>query len=119
MWIQGLQAVFLALTPFKQWDADRGTAGTSVTFEPWLTGFAAVALALSVILLFWTYAKRIRTESNLRKNITDLTITVFQLRQEKDQLAAANKELQQETAELSRRQVAALENMKSQFTARR
>lgn len=117
--MQGLQAIFLALTPYKQWDAARGTAGTSVTSEPWLTGFAVVALALAVILLFWAYARRRRTENNLRRNITDLTITVFQLRQEKDQLAAANKELQQEMAEFSRRQVVALESMKSQFTARR
>jgi hypothetical protein len=119
MWMQGLQAILLALTPYKRWDAARGTAGTSLASEPWLTGFAVVALALSVILLCWEYTRRRRTESNLRDNITDLTITIFKLRQEKDELAASNKELQQEMAELSRRQVVALENMKSQFTARK
>jgi len=119
MWMQDLQTIFLALTPYEQWDAARGTAGTSFTSEPWLTGFAAVALALSVILLFWAYANHRRTESKLRDNITDLTITTFKLRQEKDELAATNKELQQAISELSRKQVAVLENMKSQFTARR
>ena len=118
MWIQGLQAIFLAVTPYKQWDADRGTAGTSFTSESWLTGFAVVALALAIILLLWVYAKRARTENKLRNSITDLTITAFKLRQEKDELAATNKKLQRAIAELSERQAAVLENMRNQLTAR-
>ena len=117
--MQGLQAIFLSLTGYERWDAARGTIGTSFGAEPWLTGFAVVALTLAVILLLWVYAKRARTEVNLRQNITDLTITTFKLRQEKDELAAANKKLQRAITELSGKQAAALENMRNQLTARR
>ncbi|KPK41694.1 MAG: hypothetical protein AMJ65_08990 [Phycisphaerae bacterium SG8_4] len=119
MWMQGLQAVLIGLTSYKQWNAGQGTIGTSLTSESLLTWFAVVALAISVILLFWVYAKRARTETKLRENITDLTVTTFKLRQEKDELAAANKKLQQAVSELSGRQAAVLENMKKQLSARK
>ena len=115
MRIQGLQTVFIALTSYKQWDAGRGA---SIEAESVLTWLAVAALALSIILLFWVYAKRARTETQLRQNITDLTVTTVKLRQEKDELAAANKRLQEAIAELSGKQAAVLENMKSQLSAR-
>ena len=113
MWMQGLQAIFLGLTSYERWDAASGTFGTSFGAEPWLTWFAIISLTLAVILLLWVYAKRARTENKLRNNVLDLTITVSDLQQEKDILAAANKKLQQTIAEFSERQMAVLENMKS------
>jgi len=113
MWTQGLQAIFLGLTPFERWDAARGAFGTSFGVEPWLTWFAIVSLITAVILLLWVYAKRARTENNLRNDILDFTISVSNLQQEKDELAAANKKLQQTIAELSEKQVAILQNMRS------
>jgi cell division protein FtsB len=115
MWIQGLQAISLALTSYKQWNAGRPT---SVPGESVLTWFAVAALALSVILLFWVYAKRARTETKLRQNITDLTVNTYKLRQEKDELAEANKKLQGAIAELSGKQAAVLGNIKSQLSAK-
>ncbi len=112
MWIQGLQAMSLGLTAYERWDAARGAFGTSGV-EPWLTWFAIVSLTLAVILLLWVYTKRARTEKELRNNLTDSTITIFKLRQEKDELATANKKLQQAIAELSEGQAAILQNMKS------
>ena len=112
MWMQGLQPIFLGLTAYERWDAARGAFGTSGV-EPWLTWFAIVSLTLAVILLLWVYAQRTRTENKLRNNVLDLTITVSDLQREKDELAAANKKLQQTIAEFSGRQMAALENMKS------
>ena len=116
MLIRGLQAISVALTSYKQWDAGKGT---SITAESALTWFAVAALGLSVILLFWVYAKRARTETRLRQNITDLTVTTYKLRQEKDELAEANKKLQEAIAELSGKQAAVLGNLKSQLSAKK
>ena len=113
MWTQGLQAIFLGLTAYERWGAARGAFGTSFGVEPWLTWFAMVALTTAVILLLWVYAQRARTEKELRNNILDLTITVSDLQQEKDELSAANKKLQRTIAELSEGQAAILQNMKS------
>ena len=113
MWIQGLQAITLAVTARDRWSgAGSSLRGGSHT-EWLLTAFAIVALALAVVLLFWVAVKRRRTEDNLKQNITDLTVTTFKLRKERDDLAAANKELQQAIAELSRRQAAVPESAKS------
>ena len=106
MWIQGLQVVFLALTGYERWAAARG----GLEYESHLTWFAVAALGLSVMLLFWVYAKRTRTETKLRQNLTDLTVTAYKLRQEKDELAAANMRLQEAIAELSGRRVTVLKN---------
>lgn len=113
MWMQSLRVVFLAPMSYESWCAAKGHSGNPVTSETWLTGFAVVALALAVVLFIWTYAKHRRTENNLRDNITNLTITTFKLRQKKDQLVAANKDLQRAIAELSRKQAAVLGTMKS------
>lgn len=109
MWIQGVQVISVALTSYEQWSAGKGT---SVTAESALTWFAVAALGLSVILLFWVYAKRARTETKLRQNLTDLTVTTYKLRQEKDELAAANKKLQEAIANLSGKQTAVVGNTK-------
>ena len=119
MWMQGLQAILITLTSYEQWNAQKGTSGASATVESVLTWFAVVALALSVILLFWVYVQRARTETKLRQNITDLTVTTFKLRQEKDELAAANRKLQEAVSELSGRQAAVLDNMKKQLSAKK
>ena len=108
MLIRGLQAISVALTSYKQWVAGKGT---SITVESALTWFAVAALGLSVILLFWVYAKRARTETRLRQNITDLTVTTYKLRQEKDELAEANKRLQEAIAEMSGKQAAVRGNL--------
>ena len=113
MWMQGPQVISLALTGYEQWHAARGASGTSDGTEQWLTWFAMAALVLAVTLLLWEYSKRTRTEKNLRNNVTDLTVTTVKLRQEKDELAATNRKLQRAITELSGKQVAALENMKS------
>ena len=115
MWMQGLQAIFLALSPYEQWEAARGGFSFSTSFasESWLTWFAIVSLTLAVILLLWVYVKRTRAENNLRNNITNLTISASKLQREKAELAATNKKLQRAITELSGKQVAALENMKS------
>ena len=76
-------------------------------------------MPVAVILLLWVYVKRARTENGLRIKITDLTIANYELRQGKDELAAANKKLQQAIAELSGKQAAVLENMRSQSAARK
>ena len=107
MWIKGLQVISVALTSYKQWSAGKGT---SIPAESALTWFAVAALGLSVILLFWVYTQRARTETKLRKNLTDLTVTTYKLRQEKDELAAANMRLQEAIAELSGRRATVLKN---------
>ena len=98
MTIQGLHVIFLALTPDERWKAARGSFDTaSTTTEGWLTLLAVVALIISLILLFWVFAKYSRSERCLNSNITKLTIT--------------NVKLRQENAELYRKKVEALEKI--------
>ena len=119
MWIQGLQVVFISLTGYERWAAAKRGIGTSVAYESELTWFAVAALAISVVLLLWVYAKRARTEIKLRQNITDLTVTSYKLRQEKDELADANKKLQEAIAELSGKQAVVLGNIESQLSTKK
>ena len=64
--------------------------------EPILTVFAIVALIISVILLFWVFAKHERYEHSLNLKLIDLTIANDKLR---------------ETVELNQERVEALENI--------
>jgi uncharacterized protein YlxW (UPF0749 family) len=90
---------------------------TSLSLDPatewFLARFAVVALAMAVALLFWTYARRWRAERRLRNEITDLTITVSNLREENAELVAENKQMQQRIADLSVRQVMNAESVQS------
>ncbi len=109
--IQGLHVISLALTPIERWEAARGPFDTASTAEAWLTGFAVVALIISVILLFWVFAKYRRSENYLNQKITELTIVNVKLRQENAELTTTNEKLRQENAELYRKQVEVLENI--------
>jgi len=80
MTIQGLYVISLALTRFERWKAARGPLNTDFSGEAWLTVFAVVALIISVILLFWVFAKHRRTEHRLNLQITELIITNERLR---------------------------------------
>ena len=104
MWIQGLQVISLAITGKERLPRHSISISSGYSSEWLLTTFAMAALGLAIVLLFWVAIKRKRTEDNLRNNITDLTITTVKLRQQKDELAATNKELQQLVNELSRKQ---------------
>ncbi|MBA7643152.1 hypothetical protein ES703_50866 [subsurface metagenome] len=116
--IQGLHVIFLALTSDERWKAAKGSFAetfgsrdTASSAEGWLTALAVVALIISVILLFWVFAKYRRSENCLNLKITELTITNVKLRQENDKLTAINEKQQQENAELYRKQVEVLENI--------
>ena len=116
--IQGLHVISLALTPIERWEAARGPFDTASTAEAWLTGFAVVALIISVVLLFWVFAKYKRSENYLNLKITELTIANVKLRQENTELTTTNEKLRQENAELYRKQVELLENVIDTETSR-
>ena len=111
MTIQGLHVIFLALTPDERWKAARGSFDTTSAAEPWLAALAVIALIISLILLFWVFAKYRRSEYCLNLKNTELTITNVKLRQENDELTATNEKLRQENAELYRKQVEVRENI--------
>ena len=119
MTIQGLYVISLALTPTEKWKAARGSFDTASAAEGWLTVLAVVALIISVVLLFWVFAKYRRSEHCLNLKITELTITNVKLRQENNELTAANEKLRQENAELFRKQVEVLENIIDAETPRK
>jgi hypothetical protein len=97
MTIQGLYGICLALTPAQRWKAARGPFATSSGAEGWLTLFAVVALIISVVLLFWVFAKHKRTERSLKQKIADL--------------AATNRKLQRAIAQLKDEHVELLEGI--------
>ena len=101
----------MALTPTERWEAARGSFSIGSAAEWLLTVFAVVALIISVILLFWVFAKYRRSEHRLNQDISELTITNIKQRQENDELTATNEKLRQENAELYRKQVEVLENI--------
>ena len=109
--IQGLRVISLALTPIERWEAARGLFDTASAAEAWFTGFAVVALIISVVLLFWVFAKYKRSENYLNLKITELTIANVKLRRENTELTATNENLRQENAELYRKQLELLENV--------
>jgi len=111
MTIQGLHIISLALTPIERWGAARRPFNTASAAETWLTVFAVVALIISVVLLFWVFAKYRRSENYLNQKITELTIANVKLRRENTELTATNEKLRQENAELYRKQVEVLENI--------
>lgn len=80
MTLQGLHVIFLALTRFERWKAARGSLNTDFSTEAWLTVFAVVALIISVVLLFWVFAKHRKSEHRLNLQITELIITNERLR---------------------------------------
>ena len=79
--IQGLHVISLALTPIEWWKATRGPVDTASAVEPWLIGFAVVALIISIILLYWESAKHKHYEDGLNLKITELIITNDKLRE--------------------------------------
>ena len=111
MTIQGLHVISLALTPIERWKAARRPFDTDSSGMALLTWFAVVALIISVILLFWVFAKHRRSEHRLNLKITELTVTNVKLRQENAELTATNEKLRQENGELYRKQVELLENV--------
>jgi len=119
MTIQGLYVISLALKPIQRWEAARGSFNPDSAAKAWLTVFAVVALIISVILLFWVFAKHKRSENRLNLRITELTITSVKLRQENAELTATNEKLRQENAELYRKQVEVLENIVHEETPRK
>jgi cell division protein FtsB len=109
--IQGLHVISLALTPIERWEAARGLFDTDSSGMTLLTGFATVALIISVILLFWVFAKHRRSEHRLNLKITELTITNVKLRQENAELTTTNEKLRQENTELYQKHIEVLENI--------
>ena len=95
--VKGLYVISLAQTPiyggYEWWKATKDSYDTELWF---FTVFAVVALIISVILLFWVFAKHEHYEQSLNLKITELIIT--------------NEKLG-ETAELNRERVEALENI--------
>jgi len=109
--IQGLHIISFALTPVERLKAATGPFNTDSAAKAWLTVFAVVALIISVILLFWVFAKHRHSENRLNLKITESTITNVKLRQENAELTATNEKLQRENTELYRKQVEVLENI--------
>lgn len=103
--IQGLYVISLALTRFERWKAARGALNTDSSGEVWLTVFAVVALIISVILLFWVFAKHRQSEHRLNLQITELIITDEKLREKIGQLTATSEKLKQENTMLYQKQV--------------
>ncbi len=94
--IQGLHVISLALTPTEKWGAAGGSFSISSVTEFWLAVLAVVALIISVILLFWLFARYGRTEHSLNQSVSKLTATNIKLRQENNELTATNEKLLQE-----------------------
>ena len=99
--IQGLHVIFLAVTRFEQWKAARGPLNTNSSGEVWLTVFAVVALIISVVLLFWVFAKHKQSEHRLNLQITELIITNEKLGQQNNELTVTNAKLGQQNNELT------------------
>ena len=79
--IQGLHVISLALTPIERWEAARGSFDTASALEAWLTVLAVIALIISVVLLFWVFAKHRHYEHCLNLKIAELIITNDKLRE--------------------------------------
>jgi len=100
--VQGLHVISLALTPTEKWGAAGGSFSISSATEWWLAVLAVVALIISVILLFWVFARYGRTLHSLNQNISELTATNIKLQQENNELTATNEKLRQEKFILDR-----------------
>jgi cell division protein FtsB len=77
----------------------------------WLTVFAVVALIISVVLLFWVFARHRQSEHRLNLQITELVITSEKLQERIEQLTATNEKQRQEIAKLYGTQVEDLEDI--------
>ncbi len=98
MTVEGLYAISLALSANEKWKAAGTGLSSGSDAMGWLTFLAVVSLTL---LLFWLYSKYKRSEQQLNKKITDLTVTNDELQHEKDESNKANKKLMQKVAELT------------------
>ena len=99
MTIQGLHVISLALTPIERWEAARSQFDTNASSLALLTGFAVLALTISVILLFWVFAKHRNSEHRLNLKIAELTVTNIKQNQEIPELKATSIKQRQEIAE--------------------
>ena len=98
---QGLYTISLALSANEKWKAAKSPFGAGSTTEILLTGFAVAALLVSEMLLFWVFSKYRRSEQQLNKKITELTVTNVKQRQENERTTATNKKLEQDIADLT------------------
>ena len=101
MTVEGLYAISFSLSANERWKAAGTRLNSSSDIDGWLTVLAVVALIISEILLFWVFSKYKRSEQQLNKQITDLTITNVKLRQEEDKSNAVKKKLKEKVAELT------------------
>jgi heme/copper-type cytochrome/quinol oxidase subunit 2 len=100
MTVEGLYIISLALSANEKWRAAGRPFNGSSNLEGWLTGLAVIALIISEILLFWVFNKYKRSEQQLNKKITDMSVTNVKLKQEKEKSKAVNEKLRQKLAEL-------------------
>jgi len=101
MCVEGLYTISLALSAADKWKAARTPFGVGSKTEVLLTGLAVAALIISEILLFWVFSKYRRSEQQLNKKITELTVTNVKQRQENERTTATNKKLEQDIADLT------------------
>ncbi len=99
--IQVLPAISSTPATADQLAAVTGMLGFVSGFEWFLTAFAVVSLALSVILFFWVSAGHRQTEQDLHQKLTDSAATNAQLRLNNEQLGITVKRLRQTIAGLS------------------
>jgi hypothetical protein len=102
--IQILVSVSLAPTAGTHLTAATGLLALSAGVERWLTAYAIVSLALSIILLFWVAHGHKRIELCLSQKLVESAAASAKLQQKNDELTVANKELRQTIVEQSSRQ---------------
>jgi len=98
--VEGLYIISVALSATEKWQAAGRPFSSSSNLEGWLTPLAVIALIISEILLFWVFNKYKRSEQQLNKKITDITVANVKLKQEKEKSKAANEKLRQKLADL-------------------
>ena len=98
--IQGLHAISLVLTQSEAWEAARSQFDTNSSSLALFTGFAVLALTISVILLFWVFAKHRNSEHRLSLKNAELTVTNTKQKQETAELKTANIKQREEITEL-------------------
>ncbi len=100
MTVEGLYIISVALSATGKWQAAGRQFNRGSKVEGWLTGLAVVALIISEILLFWVFNKYKRSEQQLNKKITDMSVANIKLKQEKEKSKVANEKLRQKLADL-------------------
>jgi len=102
--VQILLSVSLAPTAGTHLTATTGLLALSAGLEGFLTAYAVVSLALSLILMFWVAHGHKRIELCLSQKLAESAAASAKLQQKNDELTVATEKLRQTIAKLSSKQ---------------